>query len=150
VKTIIAATTLTSMAILLTASPPADAVWGWMSGTAMEQFTDGDWDILRSEVRDLIDEGADGDRVDWENPDTGNGGAVRVLNDFEHNGMRCRETAFRNYTKNEVLVGQFTGHLCEQEDGAWKFVADSDPQLPGIQEQADAFPAPEVQTPADK
>jgi surface antigen len=113
----------------------------------MERFTDSDWEILRSKTRDLIDNGADGDRVDWENPETGNGGAIRVLNDFQFEGERCRETAFRSYTRNKVLEGQFTGHLCEQENGAWKFVADSNPRLPGIQEEADAIPAPEKQAP---
>lgn len=140
IRTIVATFTLISAALLI--SPAAHGVWGWMRGTVLEQFTEGDWAILRSTTRSLIIDGADGDRVDWENPDTGNGGAVRVLNDFEYKEMRCRETAFRNYTRNRVLEGQFTAHLCEQTDGAWKFVADANPQLPGIQENADALPAP--------
>ena len=69
----------------------------------------------------------------------------RVLNDFEHEGMRCRETAFRNVARN--MQGQFRAHLCEQDDDSWRFVADANPQLPGIQEQADAIPAP-AQEPA--
>ena len=102
----------------------AHSFWGWMRGAVVNQFTDADWEILKSEARRTLDGTADGGQVDWSNPDSGNGGSIKPLESFVFQGQRCRKTAFR-HTSADGLEGQGVYNLCRQDDGTWKFVADS-------------------------
>jgi len=116
--------TILVLSVSLLAALPASAFWAWMRGAALNEFTDGDRDMLRAEARRVLDEEADGSRTDWTNPETGNGGSIKPLKTLTVDGQTCRQTAFRQVTASG-LKGQAVYHLCQQDDGTWRFIAAS-------------------------
>ena len=111
-------------AVLTLGSASAQAFWAWMRDSVVNQFTDADWEILKGEAQRVLDDEADGAIVDWHNPESGNGGSIRPLESFTYQGMRCRKTPFR-HASADGLKGQGVYNLCRQDDGTWKFVAES-------------------------
>ena len=80
--------------------------------------------MLKATAREVLNEKADQDQVNWTNPETGNRGSIMALATFTHDGRICRRAAMRNIT--------FRGRddraaysLCQQADGDWIFVSDS-------------------------
>jgi len=116
--------TLVALLVLLAAAS-AQAQYRWMRDTAARDFTEADWEILRAETRRTLEEVDSGVRVDWKNDATGNGGAIKPLMTFEHQGTTCRRVAFLNIT-SKGRRGQANYNLCRQEDGSWGFVSDSE------------------------
>ncbi len=116
--------TIVMALIMVLGAANAVAVWGWLRDAAVAEFTDADWEILQSEARRTLNEVADGERVDWNNPESGNGGSIKPLESFSYQGLKCRKVALRNTTASG-LKGQGTFNLCLQEDNSWKFVAES-------------------------
>lgn len=112
-------------AVSLILSSNASAFWGWMSGAAVNEFEDSDWEILKSTARSSLDSAADGEQVNWRNEATGNKGAMKAIMSFRHGGKDCRRMAFLNVsTAGQRGVANY--NLCRQEDGTWGFVADSE------------------------
>jgi len=105
--------------------PSAHAEWGWMRGGPAADFTDADWNLLKPEARRVLDEVDSGVRVNWKNPDTGAHGAIKALMTFEHDAQTCRRVAFLNISP-KGRRGQGNYNLCQQPDGEWKFIADSE------------------------
>jgi surface antigen len=99
-------------------SMDATAMWRWMRGAAITEFTQTDWEVFKTTATRALEEGEDGAVVEWENPETGAHGAVRPLETFTQAGLRCRRTAFRNETGRGVK-GQSIYTMCKQEDGSW-------------------------------
>jgi surface antigen len=116
--------TILILSMLLLAALPASAFWAWMRGAALNEFTDDDWDMLKTEARRVLDEDPDGSRTDWTNPETGNGGSIKPLKTLTVDGQTCRQTAFRQVSATG-LKGQGVYHLCRQDDGTWRFIAAS-------------------------
>ena len=111
-------------ACLLVAALPGHAVWHWMRGAAVTDFSDSDWELLKETAADVLNNRPDREQVNWSNPDTGNRGSLIVLATFTHNGQVCRRTAMRNLTfrgRDEKAAYS----LCQQADGTWQFVAES-------------------------
>ena len=109
---------------LMALAAPSQAVWHWMRGSALADFTESDWAMLKETARVVLNEKADKEQVNWSNPDTGNKGSIIALVTFQHEGRKCRRAAMRNIT--------FRGRddraaysLCQQADGDWIFVAES-------------------------
>jgi surface antigen len=118
------AMSLFAAACLLAAALPGYAVWHWMRGAAVTDFSDSDWELLKEAARDMLDNLPDREQVNWSNPDTGNRGSLIVLATFTHDGKVCRRAAMRNLTfrgRDEKAAYS----LCQQEDGEWLFVAES-------------------------
>ncbi len=110
---------------LLAAALPGYAVWQWMRGAAVTDFHDSDWALLKEAAQDMLNNRPDGEQVNWSNPDTGNRGSLIVLATFNHQGRVCRRAAMRNLTfrgRDEKAAYS----LCQQEDGTWQFVAESE------------------------
>jgi surface antigen len=115
---------ISALSLLIGASP-AFSNWAWMSGSAVLQFTDRDWEILKAEAIHVLDQVESGVRVDWRNDESGNSGAIKALMTFTHDGMTCRRLAFLNLTKDGAR-GVSNYNLCRQDGGAWLFVSDSE------------------------
>jgi len=112
-------------ACLLVTALPGYAVWHWMRGAAVTDFSDSDWALLKEAAGDMLDNRPDREQVNWSNPDTGNRGSLIVLATFSHNGQVCRRAAMRNLTfrgRDEKAAYS----LCQQEDGTWQFIAESE------------------------
>lgn len=118
---------LTLATVLITSlfvASDASAVWGWMQGAAIGEFTDADWEILKIKARSTLDSVPDGTQVNWRNDDTGNKGAMKAIMTFRHTGQTCRRIAFLNVNhKGQRGVANY--NLCQQPDDTWKFVSDS-------------------------
>ena len=117
-------TLLTVLVALLALTSDAYAVWGWMRGAAVQNFTESDWDLIKSNARRTLDASPDGEQVNWQNEDSGNKGAMKVIMTFQYDNQTCRRMAFLNISrKGQRGVANY--NLCQQPDATWMFVADS-------------------------
>jgi surface antigen len=99
------------------------ATWAWLQGSAISEFTDSDWEVFKREGVKVLEDGADGVTVDWENPETGAHGSIKPLATFMYEGRPCRTTAFRNFSRRGTK-GQSVQTVCLQSDGTWKLAPD--------------------------
>jgi len=67
-----------------------------------------------------LDTGRSGQRVSWQNPDTGAAGTVVPRPAYQANGTYCRE--FQQTITVGVQTQEGYGTACKQPDGAWKIV----------------------------
>ena len=109
---------------MLVVTPSTYAMWGWMRGAALGEFTDADWEILKATSRSTLDTSADGEQVNWRNEETGNKGAMKAIMTFRYEGQTCRRIAFLNIS-HKGQRGVTNYNLCQQADETWAFVADS-------------------------
>ncbi len=100
-------------------SLPASAVnWNFLKFSAVNQFTDQDWELLRQAGREALSNGADGDTEGWNNPETGAYGTIQPLNTKQSRGMTCRRTEIYNNAGGRSGTSRF--NFCKQEDGTWR------------------------------
>ena len=105
-----------------------------MHNPALQEFTDSDWDILKAETRRALMEEEDGAQVDWNNPETGSGGAIKLIATAEYRGQTWRRAAFRQFTaKGSEVHGVY--YLCHQQDDTWKFVTESEMRAAAMEEK---------------
>ena len=75
--------------------------------------------LLRAAFDEALDEKADGDTVEWQNPDSGHGGTIKMLGTHEDYGTTCR--ILRTHTKAAGREGGGDYRLCKAEDDSWQF-----------------------------
>ena len=105
-------------------APPAAAVWQWMRGSALTDFNDSDWVMIKETAAVVLNDKADREQVNWTNPETGNRGSIMALVTFTHDGHTCRRAAMRNITFRG-REDRAAYSLCQQADGDWIFVSES-------------------------
>jgi surface antigen len=98
--------------------------WQWLRGSALTDFKDSDWEIIKATARVVLNDKPDREQVNWSNPDTGNRGSIMALATFTHQGRTCRRAAMRNLT-HRGREDRAVYSLCQQADGDWIFVAES-------------------------
>jgi surface antigen len=102
----------------------AQANWHWMRGSAISDFGDSDWVLLKEAAQLVLNDKPDNEQVNWTNPDTGNRGSIIAIVTFSHDGKRCRRAAMRNQTfRGREDMAAYS--LCQQADGEWAFVSES-------------------------
>ena len=79
-----------------------------------------DRQLLRETIDKLL-ESPDGTVLDWENPDTGSGGRVKVLDTEVVDGVTCRNVRARNQARGRQADGVY--RLCQDENNTWRFAA---------------------------
>ncbi len=94
--------------------------WNWLDTTPASKFNDDDWKLLQTAARDLLNNGKDGEMREWENPETGNSGKMKLISSSDAGGTKCRKVAIRNVASFHGLSGQQVRRLCLQDDGKWK------------------------------
>jgi hypothetical protein len=100
-------------------SAPAEAVnWRWLKYSPVESFTQQDWELLRGAARTALNEGKDGDTVNWDNPESGNAGYAQVLTTERGNGGTCR--MLQLFNESGGTQGSTRLRLCQMEDGTWR------------------------------
>jgi len=117
---------LSSMLLVMVGFSAASAygTWQWMRGAAVTDFKDSDWALFKETARAVLNDKADGEQVNWSNPETGNRGSIIALSTFTHEGKRCRRAAMRNLTfRGREDKAAYS--LCRQSDGDWIFVSES-------------------------
>ena len=90
-------------------------------------LNDTDRKILRETIDALL-VSPDGTVSNWENPETGSGGRVKVLDTEEINGLTCRNIRARNQARGRQADGIY--RLCKGSDGNWKFAASDKSAVP--------------------
>lgn len=81
---------------------------------------DEDRKILRATIEQAL-ESPDGTLIEWDNPNSGSNGRVKVLDTIEENGMTCRNVRARNESRGRQADGIY--RLCKDENGQWRFAA---------------------------
>lgn len=98
--------------------------WQWMRDTAVKSFDEQDWALLENTINRLLSSGADGDSQEWQNPETGNAGSVRILSTTDTDTETCRILLITNTARSEA--GTTRLNYCRQPDAQW--MIDTRPQ----------------------
>ena len=80
---------------------------------------DTDKSILREAVADALNNHADGETVEWQNPGTGHGGTITLIDTHEDYGTTCRSVSSRSQAAGRSGGGNY--RLCKATDGTWQF-----------------------------
>ena len=92
--------------------------WQWLKDSPVMSFDEKDWKLLNNAIDQMLNEGADGDRRQWQNPQTGNSGSVQVVDTSNTDTGTCRNLVISNNSKPENGVTRL--NFCQQQDGQWK------------------------------
>ena len=109
---------ITSIFGTLSASAANSPAWGWITQSAMGQFTEADIELLKIAGREALENLPDQSEVDWSNPDTGHSGSITVSNTRQIDNMTCRNTLLKNNAK--TIQGTMRHLLCKHTDGTWQ------------------------------
>ena len=103
-------------------TPPLYAANVWFAqDMPISQMTGADIEILSSAAEEALENAPDGETRQWENPETGAGGALTPLSTSEEDGMRCRRLEIANEAKGKTARTEFD--YCRQADGSWKVLS---------------------------
>jgi len=86
--------------------------------TPTAKFSEEDWALLRKTAREALENGKDGIKAAWDNPNTGNSGSITPLNTMKRESGVCRKTRFFNSAEGLTAIQIHV--LCKQPDGKWK------------------------------
>jgi surface antigen len=107
------------------ASPGAAAQFvGLLKGGPAELFDKADLNLFVDTAYKALDEGADNERLAWQNPENGHRGDMTVLKSFESQGRSCRLLRVRNEAQGRR--SDMRHNLCKI-DGRWRLVGDLKP-----------------------
>ena len=110
-----------ALALALTSAPAHSVNWRFLDYSPVRFFNDADWALFKLTGRELLEEARDGETRTWENPDSGNQGAMKAINTYKNDvGLKCRQLKIRN-TSNRGLTGEATVHVCKHPTGKWEF-----------------------------
>ena len=90
----------------------------WLNNTPASEFTEQDWKLLEQTVMQALNQSSKGDRLTWENPETGHSGSVSHIGSVEKDGRTWIRLGIHNQT--EKLSGSSVASFCPQPDGGWK------------------------------
>lgn len=91
---------------------------GWLGDAPIRYFSDKDSELMKGTVQNALSSNQDGEKLAWENPETGHKGSVTPLNRKEIQGLSCREAQIYNSAGGRTATSKFT--LCQHADGEWK------------------------------
>lgn len=111
-------TSALSIALFMLPASVFAAGWQWLESSPASHFNAEDKKIMRSTTAKVLNEGKDGVKIGWENPETGHSGSIMPMDTVTQNGLTCRKTRFFNSA--EGLSSTQVHRLCKQTDGSWK------------------------------
>jgi hypothetical protein len=110
---------------LFVATPALAQNWvALLKNTPAERFDDEDLRLFMDNGRKALAEGKVNETATWENPKTRARGYIKVLRDFEHKSMPCREVQMYNEAQGRKNTSTLS--LCRLE-GKWRLLS---PQRP--------------------
>jgi surface antigen len=123
-------TKLACTAILIFAIPGVCLAsnWQWLKDAPVTSFDEQDWELLQETISQTLNKDSDGDSRQWDNPETGNSGTVKVIDTRDGSTGPCRKLVISNGALPEKGVTRL--NYCRQPDGQWKI----DPRVPPQQQ----------------
>ncbi len=115
--------------VLLVAAPPAGAQGnlGFLKDTPMAYFSAEDVKLMRAATAEVLKSNQGGTRKEWENPATGNGGAITLVTPFTApDGRQCNQVRVDTHAK--TMENSATVSVCKTPDGVWKADAAKPPK----------------------
>ena len=115
------ATLLCVVAVLSIAATSARAQGnlGFLKDTPLAYFKGDDTKLMRAAAAEVLKSAQNGTRKEWENPATGNGGAITLLTQFgAPDGRQCAQV--RVETRAGGMENASTMSVCKSADGTWK------------------------------
>jgi surface antigen len=112
---------LSTAAVLALAATTATAQGnlGFLKDTPMAYFNGADVKLMRATAAEVLKSSKDGTRKDWENPATGNGGAITLVTQFTApDGRQCSQVRVETHAK--TMENSATMSVCKSADGQWK------------------------------
>ena len=110
-----------AMFLVLGATPAAAQNWvALLKNTPAERFDDEDLRMFMDNGRKALAEGKVNETASWENPKTRARGYIKVLRDFEHKKMPCREVQMHNEAQGRKNTSTLS--LCQLE-GKWRLLS---------------------------
>ena len=91
-----------------------------LKNTPAERFDDEDLRLFMDNGRKALAEGKVNETASWENPKTRARGYIKVLRDFEHKKMPCREVQMYNEAQGRKNTSTLS--LCRLE-GKWRLLS---------------------------
>lgn len=102
-------------------APSAFALnYGFLANTPISKFTEQDMELLKSHVRQALDEAENGQTLEWSNPETSAQGTITVESSQQDGDRYCRVLAVTN--KSKYLQGGGKFKLCKNSTGAWSLI----------------------------
>jgi surface antigen len=115
--------------VLLLAGPRAGAQGnlGFLKDTPLAYFSAEDVKLMRAATTEVLKSTQAGTRKDWENPATGNGGAITLVTPFTAaDGRQCNQVRVDTHAK--TMENSSTVSVCKTPAGAWKADAAKPPK----------------------
>jgi len=109
---------LLTLMTLLSVTAAAQNI-GFLSKGPIAYLNDEEKAQLSETLNQALEDGADGETVTWENPDTGNNGRIEILDTHEDYGTTCR--TIRTHTMASGREGGGIYRLCLADDDSWRF-----------------------------
>ena len=91
----------------------------FLNRAPIAQMTEADQDMLSTALNEALNDTADGEVVEWRNPETEAGGTITVLGTDKDYGTICR--TLRTATEAGGRSGAGSYRLCLAEDQTWRF-----------------------------
>ena len=108
-------------------SAAAQGNLGFLKDTPMAYFSAEDVKLMRAITAEVLKSTQSGTRKDWENPATGNGGAIALVTPFTApDGRQCNQVRVDTHAK--TMENTSTISVCKTADGAWKADAAKPPK----------------------
>jgi hypothetical protein len=92
---------------------------GFLKDAPITRFTGPDLELFNSNLRQALDQTADGDVHRWSNPQSGSAGEIALIRSYDQDGTRCRRTRISNQARG-YSEAKTDAVFCKQPDGSWK------------------------------
>lgn len=105
--------------LLLGLPEASQAQWRYLFEGA-EDLTKSDIEMMRQAARDGLEGKEAGDRVAWENPETGHKGVVILLEKSQTAELECRRVRHVTQLSEAAKELSLTSKICRAPGGDWK------------------------------
>lgn len=85
----------------------------------IKNFTDADIQQMLDENQLVLNSKKIGEVHSWKNSETGNGGEITIIKQYQAKGAECRRVKFKNQSRQQSGISYFNFCLIEQN---WKIV----------------------------
>lgn len=91
----------------------------WLNDSPLRFFSDKDWELSNAARDKALETAAEGETVEWSNPESGSYGSVTPLSSVDkEDGRTCREAEIVSHANGRDGTGRF--EFCRKPDGTWR------------------------------